>query len=84
MSSTASNAAGADPNCEAKSGVRDINLIAKVIVRVTARVTKSTINLVVRLDVTLGVTFVSAERRIRKSLEGRVLVGCSACCSHST
>jgi hypothetical protein len=58
VSTTASNGAGANPNCEEKSGVREINLIAKVIVRVTAKVTKSTINLAVRLDVTLDVTLI--------------------------
>src|SRR5258707_14341336 len=71
VSSTASNAAGANPNCEAKSGVRDINLIAKVIVRVTARVTKPTINLVVRLNVTLGVRFISVDLR-RRGVSRRV------------
>src|SRR5712692_7248162 len=55
VSTTASSGAGANPNCEAKSGVRDTNLIAKVIVWVTAKVTKSTINLAVRLDVTFNV-----------------------------
>src|SRR5260370_6121613 len=52
---TATSSAGANPNCEAKSGVRDTNLTAKVIVWVTAKVTKSTINLAVRLDVTFNV-----------------------------
>src|SRR5713101_7749661 len=81
VSGTASNGAGANPNYEAKSGVRDTKLTAKVIVWVTPKLTKSTINLLVRLMVTLDVTSISVDcaERIRTSLTlcepGRCQVG---------
>ena len=55
VSTTASNGAGANPNCEAKSALRNAKLTTEVIVRVTAKLTNSTINLAVRLMVTLDV-----------------------------